>query len=167
MKTTFHVLILDGRVAAVGGFLHRQNDTAEQMRTQTHRNARTLTTVRFTTVWTVTHTVFLSPIKDTHTQLHVWLSTTPTESARLSRLRARGGGEGADSTVREDGRGEGHSEPPPLELHASERRAAVRDQGTAPAPHTFSCNRRHTDKRQTDSCWSDNTGHRHEVNDPQ
>lgn len=61
------------------------------MRTQTHRNARTLTTVRFTTVWTVTHTVFLSPIKDTHTQLHVWLSTTPTESARLSRLRARGG----------------------------------------------------------------------------
>lgn len=34
------------------------------------------------------------------------------------------GGGGADCTVREDGGGEGHSEPPPLQLHASERRGA-------------------------------------------
>lgn len=107
--------------------------------------------------------MFLSEIKDTHTAACVIQHHTD-RICKTEPPPCLGGG--ADFTVREDGGGESHSEPSPLELHASERRGAVRDQGTAPVPHTFSCNRRHTDKRQTDGCRSDNTGHRHEVNKP-
>lgn len=165
MKTTFHILILDGCVAAVGGFLHRQNDTAEQMRTQTHRlshtHTHTPTTVRFTTVWTVTHTVFLSEIKDTHTAACVTQHHTDrickTEPPPCSR---GGGGCRLYSTWGRWGWGSLRTPTPPAPCLWTQR-------GPAPAPHTFSCNRRHTDKRHTDGCRSNNTGHRHEVNDPQ
>lgn len=128
MKTTFHVLILDSRVAAVGGFLHRQNYTAEQMRTHTNTQTYThTTTVRLYS--SVNHDSHCVVRNKGHTQLHVWLRTTLAESARLSRLRAGRcvcvcGGV-PDCTVHLNGGGEG--KPPPPELHPSERRGAVWD----------------------------------------
>ena len=52
LKPAFHVLILDGCVAAVGGFLHRKTWcwANENKHTHTHTNSQ----ISNTTVWTVT-----------------------------------------------------------------------------------------------------------------
>lgn len=152
MKPTFHVLILDGRVAAVRGFLHIQKwHCWANKNKNTHRHTQN-SQIFNTTVWTVTM-CFCQKYR-THTAACV----TQRHTGRICKTEpppCRGwwGEGGADCTVRVNGVGEGH----PPELHPSEHRGAAWDQGTAPAPHTFSCNRRHTDKNDRQTAISPTT----------